>query len=244
MKKLSQVLAVSLAVSASAFAEDRPTAEQLLEKVTAAYAGLKSIEGEAKQMIQTSSVTTTGVVYLVMERMKKDDRIIERDSCTLSATEKTWAGLERTREAKVVNDGTYTWSEDRVSEPKEVTVTKMSSDAPGGFTAQAVLCGDLARTWEQFHLKVVGEDTLDGRKMYLLEGQLGTEFKPSRQKVWVGQDDLLIHKTVNETTLKAGDPPLVCSTEWVSLKINPPVDPKLFVYTPPAGAKVEDKTKP
>ena len=63
---------------------------------------------------------------------------------------------------------------------------------------------------------------------------------PARVRISVGQDDLALRRTIcyDKDGKKTGE------VQFTNVKVNQPIEPSLFKYTPPEGAKVEDQPKP
>ena len=97
-------------------------------------------------------------------------------------------------------------------------------------------------------ITVVAEDTIDGRKMYVLEGTRNMDaVRTTSTKLWLDQESLLVRRQTNTivSKVKPDEPRTLIDTEdFLNIKLNQPLDPKLFEYTPPAGALVTDNTQP
>ena len=230
------VLAVSCAVAA-----ELPTAEELKEKVVKAYATMTSFEADTRVTYQD---VASGLSHLAMEKTTKGNKTVEKSSISCENRDKDAAGNETKEEVKTVDDGTFLWTEKRRA--GVILVTKRSAEGHGKLSEFLAL--GMTANWKRDNLKITGEDTLDGQKMYVLEGTgtaatINKEVMEHKVKIWVGQDDFIVHRQGYVIRLAGKEHPLVNTTDYLSVKVNQPVDPKLFEYTPPDGAKIDDQTK-
>ncbi len=249
MKKSGIAAAVVLMLAARVSATELPTADQVLEKVTAAYAAMKTFEADLRTTFEGSLAKSNWAGHAAMERSEKGGKTIEKASSVLKRTFADAGGNSDVMEIRGVNDGTFSWNEDRQSAGGEIRVTKDEAQGPHAFGLSEDLARNLTRAWKQYRYRVVGEDTIDGRKMHVLEGALdpatlSKSVKESSRKIWVGQDDFIVRRMVDSMRLVNRDKPEVTTKEWLNIKVNQPVDPALFVYTPPEGAKIVDRTQP
>jgi len=250
MKTRTLLLAILLlAAAASAYAADLPTAEELQQKVAKAYATMTSFEADIRVTFQPDATEGSASQHLAMEKSAKGDKTVEKASWSLKGTHKDDAGNVTTEEGKNVNDGTFSWEERR--HEGEVQVRKYVAEGPQAFKLSEKLGRDAMRIWMQYNPKTVAEDTVDGRKMYVLEGAFdqtainkATKIQELKEKIWVGQDDSIVRRVVRTVRFADKDQPWVTTTEWLNMKVNEKVDPALFVYAPPEGAKIDDRTQP
>lgn len=246
MRRLAIAIGVVVLASVRACAAELPTAEQLLKKVTAAFAEMQSLEAD---MRGTGSMGWKEAGHLAMERSEKDGKTICRAWAIVQETWKESDGKEESQESSMVNDGTFTWTERRIRGKSEIRVEKVDSQEPNPLGPGEGIMRDIREDWQRFHLSVVGEDKIDGEKMYVLEGALPAADLPkyakeSKMKVWISQDDLMMRRIVDTVQLAKGDHSETNTVEFRNVKVNQKVDPALFIYTPPEGAKVNDRTKP
>ena len=250
MRKLVLVIGMFVLASGGVRAAELPTGKELLAKVTAAYRALTSLEVDMSMTGEDNPLgTEAGTAHFVFEKSENDGKVVERGCVAGRLTRKSADGKEVVQEIRGVNDGKYSWLEERVPDSKEVRVTKRDARAPDAFRARATdVLAEVAQDWRRYGLQVVGEDMIDGQKMFVLEGgdQPPGEKNPgagTRVKVWVAQDDLIVRRKVRTTKRADQDEQSVITMEWRNVKINQPVAPALFVYTPPEGAKIDDRTK-
>jgi outer membrane lipoprotein-sorting protein len=241
-----------VARSGSAFAAEKlPTAEEVIAKMKAKWAGMKSIEMD--QLIVTEidkpREGTTSTVHRAAERVEKEGIAIER-ICTVSrAVSKSGEGQESWKETKSINDGRFFWEEEKNSENKRILVTKRDAqDWLAEKSSYAWGPGALETAKMAYDVKVVREETIDGQRMYVLEGELKPPEGHSwvwKKTVWIGVADLCIHHS-RYTFVDDGDKtarPVLTTFHDFNIKVDQEIDPKVFEYTPPEGAVVEDRTK-
>lgn len=242
------VAAAVLALAARVSAAELPTAEQVLEKVRAAYSSMTSFEEDIRATDETSFSSSSGSAHFAMEKSEKDGKMVEKTSFAGKFATKERNREETVVEIRSVSDGTVVWTEERRSGRPEVRVRKRDAKKSLAWPA-LTLIWDLTRDRKEFHLKVVGEETVEGEKMYVLEGaynptMLNEQVTELKRKTWVRQDDFIICRQVQTRQAAGQGKPTVTVVEFANVKVNRPVDPALFVYAPPEGAKVDDRTTP
>jgi len=251
MKARTFVLTILLLAAATcAYAADLPTAEEILAKVTAAWGAMKSYEADQQVgVVLQPNMTVTTTANTVMERSEKDGKTVEKFSIAEESVRRATDGKDEVSESRIVSDGTFRWRERRFPGDIGLRVWKDNAEnTPIGLQFNGLFPGS-ALDWKDYHLKTVGEDTIDGQKMYVLEGTIDPTalvkgLKESKMKVWVRQADFIIRKRVLTMQGADEDKPMVFTMEFLNVKVNEKVDPALFVYTPPEGAKIIDHTQP
>lgn len=227
-----------------------PTAEQLLAKVTASIAKLTSFQADGRMTVQGPIVSTT-TMRLVLEKSEKEGKTLVRGLLTSKTTKKSPDGEDLTNQVKTILDGTSCWDELRSSGRTGIEVTKYDAQDPEVPKMTDMIAGMLTQdAMARFSLTTVGEDTIEGRKMYLLDATCSPEYlekhrmKEYKAKVWVAQDNLIPCRQVTITQRADQDQPRVQTDEFHNVKLNEKIDPALFTYTPPPGATIIDQTKP
>lgn len=250
MRNLAVVIGIVVLASACSYRAELPTAEDLLAKVTAAYGAMRSFEVDTREVIETHNGTGTKTAHLAMEKSEKAGRAIEKFAVVSKETQALNNGRVSVEEGKIVSDGNVMWGERRRSDDEVIRVRKEAAEGPEAVGLCNMFAKAMARDWKRYHLKVAGQDAIDGEKMYLLEGSLdpaelaGNEvFEAETHRVWVRQADFVIRRTVTTSHLFGRDQPAVVVKDWLNVKVNQPVAPALFVYTPPEGASIDDKTQ-
>lgn len=147
-----------------------------------------------------------------------------------------------------VSDGSSIWDYDQVN--NLVTINPYSPDiygGKGGLSPFSEEAGDLNALLQQASTcsdpKVTGSATVAGRPTYVID--LGPSRCPSasapemngRQVIWVDKETFFVLKSVLYSP--TDDQPIAVN-EVTSIQVNIPLDPALFIFTPPPGAKVQD----
>ena len=155
-------------------------------------------------------------------------------------------GQVLTGTTKTVHDGRYVWVEDRNKEGKLTRVWKFNRSEDEGklITAECMGLKDLEDDLKEYDVKAVGEETIKGQKMYVLEGlwdQAKHHGWTSKDKFWIGENDLVVWRYACNS--EDGKDKAVTTFEVFNVKVDEKIDPKLFEYVPPEGAVIEDRTK-
>ncbi|GEM_PF-1504352 len=233
-----------------------PTAEELLKKVEAKVAGLKSFEVDIEGTDADEERMMEFSEHMVLERFEKEGKTRTRSFIGRKRSYRYPNGGEGKEESKVVNDGEIVWTESHYngSKGKEFRVTKArAGDEDWALDVLSLTGEDL----KNYSLQVVGEKTVDGTKVYVLKGiwrweritawDVGTGKEPKGNdgtlEVWVGQDDLMLRSWLVMATMPGGDKPYVLAERYRNIRLNEKVAPETFRYTPPEGVDVEDSTR-
>ena len=251
MRILLSGAAVAMWAVSSAWA--LPTADELLAKVKAKLAEVRSMEADVR-MIQIGGQGDELTGHLAMQMSEKDGKTVKREYLSGQETTPLPNGKKATTDDKVVDDGTTNWLEERHFGDRQIRVTK---NGPRG-DKELWPEGRLERakaSQARFALTVTGEETVDGQKMYVLEGTYRPDpgplkeearkgsLKEETRKLWIGQKDLMPHRWSESRLLEGIDGASGVTYNFTNIKLNQTVDAKLFEYTPPEGAVVDDKTK-
>ena len=231
-----------------------PTVDELLAKIAKAASQLNSYSSDAKATITAGpgkgvfDCTEAGVI------LRKDGKVVSKSCVTMKGTVAGPNGEQMQFEHKTVNDGKYLWEETKVPQMDVTIVVKKKGDAPDpgtGLQPQQDSLTGFEQTKEMYTLRLTGEDTLNGQKVYLLEGDFNEDYLKKNPKArtllpamktvkfWVNQEDLYWRK------MAACDPDghETMIMEVTNAKLNGKVDETLFDYTPPEGAQVQDMTE-
>ncbi len=106
----------------------------------------------------------------------------------------------------------------------------------------------LAKANDRYAFALLPATELDGQRMYVLAGELRGDAKLApqeaavlagmgKQKIFIGQQDGFLHRI--EQFDKAGSN-IVISVEFTNVKVNLPLDDKLFHYVPAPDANIID----
>ena len=255
-------MAVGLAVgsgwASAAETVTLPTADEIIGRMKAKWAEMKSFELVEKVTGDYSNPTLkmTGTIRVAAELGKKDGKSTER--CALIGKWITRGPECRTftEYMKLVYDGKYFWTEQRNSMGPRVDAGKdLAKTGEGAASAylQHYYEWDPSTVEEFIHaeghdMKVVGEETIGGQKMYVLEGSWNPAENNgtiSKRKVWIGVDDLFIRRSVH--TVDNGKDKKVVTFERSRVKVDQKIDPKVFKYKPPTdrppkGVGIWDRT--
>jgi len=233
-------------VTAASVSAALPTAAEVIEKITAKAKDIRTLEGDFQSSLLEAHENKFIAHFATMTK-EEDGKVMRLDfvrgKMTIDAV---------TYEAKLVNDGVFIWSEQRdVENGIQVTKRKVRAEEKGDPYLE--LLKDMKSDNALFAYEVIGEETITGQKMYVMERHsdvIDNNKLTSKvtEKLWVGQDDLLIHRetrVVFDYDARYGAEFSAASSEttmeFTNLKVNQKVDPALFKYTPPDGVKVQEE---
>jgi len=233
----------SLALWASSPAFALPTSDEVLKMMAEKEATVKTMQGDSATTVSTPMGQMKGAGQVFTAKSEVDGKPVQKMLMTLKSTVQA-EDTTVTTDIKIVNDGQFVWQEMRTPMAPAVQVIKMrvgqlsGMQGPGAVAAQRV-----EQLKSQFDFKGVAEDTIDGRKMYVLEGTAKPD-QPraillSKVKYYLDQEQMLFRRMVAYD--KEGNE--FSRFDLTNVKINEEIDPKLFEYTPPAGARVVDRTQ-
>ena len=252
------VLGAVVAICGLGWGQEKPAAEQklptmdeVLVKMKAKWDVVKSYEIDMKGTIVEGKEEPGGTfsMHWAAERQEKGGKTMERSEMVMKATRQRGLGIMDTRELRMVNDGKYVWEEDRTNHEK-IEVKKNDASSPavswqmqwgpkfmefGGPMSLSVTKG----------MMVLGEETIDGKKMYVLEknqGPEGEEGTAWKRRVWIGEEDLCIWRSSFTMSDNSGMLRSMTS-EILNVRLNEKVDEGHFKYAVPDGAALKDKTK-
>jgi outer membrane lipoprotein-sorting protein len=249
MRKMS-VLTCGLILGASvvASAQELPTTEELLKRIDKAAGELTTYSFETKYLC-------SGFPNMTIGSGKETGRIVRTEEGERHQFHSTWHSVSGPdlpgntqdvweRDTKNVCDGETLWVEYRDAQRKTVTVEKHTvKEAEGkelGMRMNPILT---VKTYaKRYDLSVTCESTFDGEATYVLAGKLRAELKETDWygtcTIHVGKDDLFPRMIDLRDGTHGSD-----TSEFKNVQVGIEVDDELFEYEPPAGAKVDDKTK-
>jgi outer membrane lipoprotein-sorting protein len=248
-KTLLALLLLSFPLSPALAADPAPlpTAEELLARMEASVAKLSSFQADMR-MTSQGSRSMEATTHFVFERSVKDGNSLECAFLTVNVTMKGPDGKEATHQQKTVSDGLFFWVETRSSDEPGISVTKNDVRSPMAPRMYTFL--NRRTFFVTYALKVVGEETTDGRKMFVLEGSQAPDrlaqmqSKENKVKLWIGQDDMIPYRLISTGQRANQEQTNVTTMEFLNVKLNEKIDPEIFKYTPPPGAIIRDMTKP
>jgi len=243
--------AMMVTAGAVLYAAGTPSVDELLAKMAEKSVEVKTIQAEMVSRMRTPVGTMTSAGRLVTKVVTREKRPVEKSYVEMTSKVPVMGTTVSTR-VKIVNDGEFLWQETRTPTAGEVQVIKarVGLPTPGPWGPLGTFQSPYQRTDElkkTFHFRKVTEETLRGRRMWVLEGiaRVGPTTSPAtlqmmaRVKYYVDRKDLGIRRM---TTYSAdGRETIRCDITHV--KLDGKVDDALFKYTPPPYAKLMDMTK-
>jgi len=230
-------IAAGLLIAAPAFAE---TLEEVEKKIVEAQSKHKTVQYKDKTnsesnmpgMMMKSSMDST------IELMRKGDKFLSRADVKSVNITKMGDQPEQKIESTMtmIYDGQFAYTINETAGMK--SAMKMKPDAN---TYDPV---NMFKTLhENFELKLLPEEKLDGKAMYVIElaGKKGQPENPafSRIATYYSKDTGLAMKSVHFD--KAGKQ--VGSSVASDVKLNSEIKPERFVFKAPEGVEVMDMTK-
>jgi outer membrane lipoprotein-sorting protein len=233
------MVAVVFACSAAYAA---PTVDEVLKMMGDKDAKVKTMQADMTMAMESPMGPMKAAGKMCVSKTEVDGKTVRKSLTTMKMTMEA-EGMSMTMDNKMVNDGTFMWHEMRNSMNPMVTVMKMRAGQAGpGQGPGADVEESVEQLKKQFDFTKVGEDTIDGRKMYVLEGTLKEEMQKGSPmtgaRYYLDAETLVVRRTVMLD--KAGKE--MGRMDLTNVKLNEAVDAKTFEYTPPAGAQVRDMT--
>ncbi len=203
----------------SAEALQAPTTAQILTRASATYKKVQSLRANFLQKRQNpllgSTTISRGTLY-----QKRPDRFLMKFSEPAGDV--------------IVSDGRYFWIYYPSADRRQVLRAPASQDAAGGVDLQAQFLGDPVRRFQStFH----GIETVNGRSAYVLTLVPRTNPGYKSLKVWIDTKDALARRFI--LTENNG---LVQEFTLSNLSINPVLANDLFRFTPPADARIIERS--
>lgn len=245
------VCCLALLIPASETQAALPTLDEIAAKVTKAAEDAKTFSADTSTKVVKGDTTAeiTGVQIGKFE-MKGEKRVFLL-CATHSVKASTADGHQTVREDKTICDGEYRWRE--IKEEGKTTVIKYRQDSKGELGIPVVGPDREFRDvlMAVFTLRVTGEDTVDGAKVLVVEGafndaylEKNPEAEPAREtmasvRILLDAKTLCLRRVTFTDAAGTG----TITIDVTNVKTGIPVDEKLFVYSPPEGAEVIDKTK-
>jgi outer membrane lipoprotein-sorting protein len=222
-----------------------PTADELLKTITEKASTVKTMQADTTTTVSAPQGDMKGAGQIFTAKSDVNGKTVHKSLMTIKLT--TEAGRETgpgAADVKIVNDGKFVWQEMRVTVPMPmVQVIKTTVGQKGPMGAPAGMTDDpVKQLREQFEFTGVSEDTIDGRKMYVLEGKPKVPpqgISITTVKCYADEESLMLRRMV---MLDEADKELT-RFDLTNVKINEKLDPKMFDYTPPDDARIVDRTK-
>ncbi|HUW57103.1 MAG TPA: hypothetical protein VMZ92_10740 [Planctomycetota bacterium] len=213
-----------------------PTPEELLKMMADKAATVKTYEVDYVMDSTITLVKTGSTHHMVSLREERDGQVVHKFLITSRSTIRI-GGNSTTMESKTVNDGEFWWHEIRSSRKPGVTVQKLKARKTVE-TGKLTNPEGVEKLRTAYDIADIEEDTIDGHKVFVLKATRKPE-QGRTPETREYQEDL----TVRRTVMRHPENFTVIRSDYGPLKLNAPVDPKLFEYTPPADAQIIDKTE-
>lgn len=244
MSKGSVVLCVVVLAAMTTCCLALPTADELLKQMGAKAGERKTYEADTKMTSESQMGVMSSVGHFATELTEKDGAKVQKMCNTMDMTVKQ-DDQEQKMQMKMVNDGEFLWTEMRNPSLPFVQVMKMKpgQTMPGRMAPDPDPTKRMEEMKKTYDLKVVGEETIDGQKMYILEGTLKENAAGPGQapkvRMYINENDLAMRRVVAFDA----DGKQIGTMDFTNMKVNQPINADLFKYTPPPGARVMDMTK-
>ena len=245
---LAVLCVLGLALFVSSPALGLATSEEVLKMMADKWSQTRTMQADTASAMRTPAGPFISTGHIITARSDEDGKPVQKLFMTMKVSMKMSVpagGQAVTNDVKIVSDGHVVWQEVRTSADPGVQVIKMKADGAHAlaFTPEE----QLKQLKSQYDFAGISEDTIDGRKMYVLEGKLqpdvvqaqpGTAKMASKVKYFVDQETLGFRRMMTYDA----DGRETTRSDLTNLKTDQPVDPKTFEYTPPEGARVQDMT--
>ena len=217
------------------------TTEEVLAKIAKGEAEVKSFESDSQTVPNVGPKERQFTVHFAVEFVVKDGNPAVHRLYRKTQIKMPDGGTVTRLD---VYDGEFMWTESREGATGKLNVTKKNPGILRKRVDGKLVIGEASvalRMTELFDLKLLSEELVDGQKTWVLEGPpKSPDAIPGKMRIFVTQDDLAARRTIayDKDGKKAAE------VQFSNVKVNQPINPSLFRYTSPEGAKVEDQTKP
>ena len=216
-----------------------PSSDELLKMMSDKAATVKTYEVDYVSNSTITVLKSTSTCHMVSLREERDGKVIQK--CLITSKTTIRIGKRaNTVEGKAVSDGEFWWHENRSPGKPGVIVRKLKA-GKNADTSKLTTPEGVEKLRTAYDIADIEEDTIDGHKVFVLKATRKPEQArtPETREYYIDQEDL----TVRRTVMRHPENHAVHRTDYGPLKLNAKLDPKLFEYTPPAGAQVIDATK-
>lgn len=191
------------------------SATRILEQASAKYRAIRSLQADFSMVYENpllrSRTEGAGTLY-----QKRPDRLLLRFSEPAGDV--------------VLSDGEYFWIFYPSVDPGQVVRSPASEGGASGVDLQAQFLGDPTR---RFSYQLNGEETVAGRRAWLLTLTPRERTGYRKLRVWIDQADDLARRF--EITEDNGS---LRRFELRNLRVNPTLGDAIFRFDPPAGVRV------
>jgi outer membrane lipoprotein-sorting protein len=207
------------------------------KKLTAAWKKHKSVTGNvaSTMRMEQGPAVVSSQAEGTFEGLRKGEKYLHRMDLTNTVTQ-TVSGTEKKMEQKItmINDGQY------VHSLIDASGTKLATKAKPGLQHAWDPALMFETMKEDYQLKLMPEESLDGEKVYVIEAtpKKAGQLPLSKMVFYFQQEQGALAKTVAHGL--AGEP--LQTTTFTDLKFDVKIDPKRFVFEAPPGVQVIDQT--
>ncbi len=216
------------------------------------------MQPDSDKLVKTGTMSGTGELQALRDGGKWLMRLAASIIDERQGRDPADAPEKRQENVLAVNDGQFSWKEQRRSGRDAVSVVKQLAPVEGGIGADrgsaafleapfktTGIKGVFDKMGERAEIKVAGKGTVAGRPTTIIEISAKGEAVERRvrpAKMIVQFDDATGTAVSGQDVTAAGD--VLMGFAATEVKANAGLDKKLFAYTPPEGAKVVDRTQP
>lgn len=232
--RLALMAVVFLGFSSLAAADDE--LETVEKKIIAAWQKHKSMTADAKLVGRMNMGGAAAVVQGqgTYEVVKKGEATLLRMECT-NQTVTTIGDQQHAIEQQIImiNDGKYIYS--LIDAMGQKVAVKAKVDPQRSIEPKALFDA----LHKDFELKLLPEETIDGKKVYVIEGTLREKgaLPVSKMLCCFRHDGVLVKQITHGVD---GQP--MQTTTFRNIRLDVELDPQRFVFRPPEGVQVMDMT--
>lgn len=223
------LLSLAFAPLAAAEAE---SVDDVIKKITEMNKNVKSMKADIKTVtkIENEMMKQNSTSDGQYEYMLKDGKTYVRMEGTTTGTMEMMGNKQETKGTNLtVMDGEYSWSLTEQDGQKFAQKMKI--------TDEMTPADPFAGVRDNFNMKLLPDETVDGESCYVIELTPKTEeMGSSRMLQYYRKDNGTISKVVS---FDGENKPIMTMT-YTNVKVNPSLSADRFKFTPPAGVEVMD----
>ncbi|MCB9852149.1 MAG: outer membrane lipoprotein carrier protein LolA [Phycisphaerales bacterium] len=230
-----RLIAVCLLVACSvAMADNSEKLKEIQKKISERAAKHHSVQYKMNMSMDMSQagMSIKSNTDATFKYMKKDDKMLVRQEST-SVTEMKGNGMDQKTETKgtSVVDGEYSWSYSESQMGKTATKQKVRKQEQEPF--------DPSVGWDQFDVTPIADEKVGDKTCWVLEMTPKNPMMKAQMSKSVSYYDQATGLPVKQVAYTA-DGKVMSTMTVTDIKIDEKIDPKEFVFTPPAGVTVQD----
>ncbi|MCG8404849.1 MAG: outer membrane lipoprotein-sorting protein [Phycisphaerales bacterium] len=218
------------------------TLEDVKKKIHDKLASYQSLHYKLKSVtdIKSPQMTMNMRSDTTFDCIRKGDKVLYRSE-QKSKTDQKIAGIEQKSDGYtlVIDDGAYVYSYSEQAGQKSASKEKSSPETQ---TNPFDAAKSFKSTEQMFNLKLLPDETINGQPTYVIE----MTPKNAAMKAFSGKNVNYYDKKTGISVKSVSYDPkgkVVGTITTTDIKINPKVDPSLFVFKAPQGVTVVDNTK-